>query len=559
MLKKLPVGISSFKKIREEECVYVDKTKRILELVKSGDYFFLARPRRFGKSLLLDTLDHLFRGDKELFDGLYIYKDWKWEEKYPVIHISMSADSQTSETLRDSLTDTLNDVADNNNIALQSLTLRGKFLEIIKQLYKKHNQKVVILIDEYDKPVLDQLDAMYETDASRANKTVLNNFYSVLKDNPDYLHRVFLTGVTRFSGLSVFSGLNNLIDLTLDKRFGDICGYTQKELETNFSGHIKALAQEEKTSYDETLAKIKHWYDGYTWDSKTEMYNPFSTLNLFNKNEFGMYWFASGPPNYLISYIKQAKKTNLFFDEQIASATKLMNFNPAGTTPVALLFQTGYLTIKDKKDRVNDEPNYLIDSPNLEVRKSLARHVLLSFGDEVDEDIISLSSQFLKSAIDEDAKAFAQTALRVFVHLPYTINETKNENKDEGGEAFYHAMLVCSMISMGFDVTAEKITNLGRVDIVWKYQNKVFIIEVKFVDIYEKERDETTREIVRTNKVKTDAEIAKEIDEKIESALSQIKDKKYYEQYMLAKKEVILVGLAVSTKAQDVKARFERL
>jgi hypothetical protein len=363
--------------------------------------------------------------------------------------------------------------------------------------------------------------------------------------------------VTRFSGLSVFSGLNNLVDLTLDKRFGDICGYTQLELETNFSGHIKALSQEEKASYDETLAKIKHWYDGYTWDGKTEMYNPFSTLNLFNKNEFGMYWFASGPPNYLISYIKQSKNTNLFFDEQTASATKLMNFNPAGTTPVALLFQTGYLTIKDKKDRVNDEPNYLIDSPNLEVRKSLARHVLLSFGDEVDEEIIGLSSQFLQSAIDEDAKTFAKTALQVFVHLPYTINETKNENKDEGGESFYHAMLVCSMISMGFEVSAEKITNLGRVDIVWKYQGKVFIIEVKFVDAYRLKKSAKTGRRVKTKK--TTATIAKEMNKSLDEAISQIKDKKYYQQYTLAKKEVILVGLAVSTKSQDVKAKFERL
>jgi hypothetical protein len=367
--------------------------------------------------------------------------------------------------------------------------------------------------------------------------------------------------VTKFSGLSVFSGLNNLTDLTLDEKFGDICGYTQKELETNFLEHIKALSKKENMSSDEMLAKIKHWYDGYTWGGKMEMYNPFSTLNLFNKNEFGMYWFASGPPNYLISYIKQAKKTNLFFDEQTASATKLMNFNPAGTTQVALLFQTGYLTIKGKIDKVNDEVDYLIDSPNLEVRKSLARHVLLSFGDEVDEEIVGLSSLFLHSAIDEDAKTFAETALRIFVHLPYTINETKNENKDEGGESFYHAMLVCSMISMGFEVSAEKITNLGRVDIIWKYGNKAFIIEVKFVDryTYTEKQNTDTGEMIILRHPRPEADIAKEMDEKVEAALAQIKDKKYYEQYTLAKKEVILVGVAVSTKAQDVKAKFERL
>jgi hypothetical protein len=292
------------------------------------------------------------------------------------------------------------------------------------------------------------------------------------------------------------------------------------------------------------------------------MYNPFSTLNLFDEKKFGMYWFASGPPNYLISYIKQAKKLNLFFEKEKMSETALLNFNPAGTTHMALLFQTGYLTIKGKEYVAGDEFDYIMDSPNLEVRKSLAKHVLLSYVDESErQGIVGLSPQFLKSALDEDAKAFAETVLRIFVHLPYTINETKNENKDEGGEAFYHAMLVCSMISMGFEVSAEKITNLGRVDIVWKYQNKVFIIEVKFVDryTYTEKQNTDTGEMIILNHQRPEADIAKEIDEKIESALTQIKDKKYYEQYMLAKKEVILVGLAVSTKAQDVKARFEKL
>jgi Holliday junction resolvase-like predicted endonuclease len=350
--------------------------------------------------------------------------------------------------------------------------------------------------------------------------------------------------VTELAGLSVFSGLNNIKHLTLKDKFADICGYTQKELEENFSEHIDALAKKENVSREAMLAKIKHWYDGYTWDGKTEMYNPFSTLNVFDDKKFGMYWFASGPPNYLISYIKQAKKLNLFFDEQTASETKLMTFNPAITTATALLFQTGYLTIKGKIDKSNDEVDYLIDSPNLEVRKSLAKHVLLSFGDEInDEEIVGLKPQLLKAAIDEDAKTFADTVSAVLTRIPYTINETKNENKDEGGESFYHAMLTCIMIAMDFDVASEYITNLGRIDLVWKYENKVFIIEMKFVD--------------RTDKAQE--AIDKEMDEKVEAALSQIKDRKYYERYALAKNEVILVGLVVSTKAKDVKARFERI
>jgi hypothetical protein len=557
-LKKLPVGISSFRKIREEECVYVDKTKRILELVKSGDYFFLARPRRFGKSLLLDTLDHLFRGDKELFEGLYIFDKWKWEEKYPVIRLSVSRNASTTKKLETSLIRMLSDIADDYKIELKADEPDDLFTELIKSLYRKINQKVVILIDEYDKPVLDRLDAMRETEASKANKAILSNFYSALKDNPDYIHFVFLTGVTRFSGLSVFSGLNNLTDLTLDEKFGDICGYTQKELEENFRPHIKALAEKENMNSAEMLAKIKYWYDGYTWDGKTEMYNPFSTLNLFFQNKFNIYWFMSGPPNYLISYIKQAKELDLFFTKEEASETSLMNFNPdaeADTTAVPLLFQTGYLTIKGKIVR-DGADRYIIDSPNWEVKQSLGEHILLSYVNSIKSGkIVGLSSQFLKAAIDEDADAFSKIILQALIQIPYTINKTKGKEWD--GESFYHAILVCIMAAMGFNVHAEELTNLGRIDIVWEHENKVFIIELKFVDAYRLKKNTKTGR--RTKTKKAPAALAKEMNKSLDEAISQIKDKKYYESYLLQKKEIILAGLAVSTKAQDVKAKFERL
>jgi hypothetical protein len=531
-----------------------------LEITKSGEKFFLARPRRFGKSLLLDTFEELFSCQKELFEGLYIYDKWEWEEKFPVIRIDFSTiSSMSSDDLRSDVMEVLNFNAIKNNVSADGQTPSSKFLSLIVNLYKAYGREVVILVDEYDKPVLDKLDAMRETEASRANKELLSNFYSVMKGCGKYIRFIFITGVTKFSGLSIFSGLNNLTDLTLDENFCDVCGYTQKELEANFPGHIKALAEKENMGSDEMLAKIKHWYDGYTWDGKTEMYNPFSTLNLFNKNKFGMYWFSSGPPNYLISYIKQARKLDLFFEKGIASETALMNFNPAAsadTTAMALLFQTGYLTIKGKEYVVGDELNYLMDSPNLEVRKSLAKHVLLSYIDESErQEMAGLSSQFIQSALGENAQTFSDTVLQTFVHIPYTISNAKS--KDADNEAFYHAMLVCSLISMGFDVTAEKITNLGRADIIWKYQNKVFIIELKFVDLYRMKKSKKTGR--RTKVEKTPATVAKEMNKLLDASLAQIKDKKYYESYLLQKKEIILVGIAVSSKAKHVKARFERL
>jgi hypothetical protein len=438
-----------------------------------------------------------------------------------------------------------------------------KFSELIKELYDLYGREVVILIDEYDKPVLDELDAMKETDTSRANKKVLSNFYSVMKGSGKYIRFIFITGVTRFSGLSIFSGLNNLIDLTLDENFCDVCGYTQKELEASFKDHITALAKKEKISRQEILAKIKHWYDGYTWDGKIEIYNPFSTLYLFKRNKFNVYWFMSGPPNYLISYIKQSKKLDLFFAKEEASEISLMNFNPAASanmTAIALLFQTGYLTIKGKapKDKAlkDSADKYIIDSPNWEVRQSLGEHILLSYvGNSKSEKIVGLLPQFLKSAADEDAEAFSKVVLQALIQIPYTINKTKNKSKD--GEAFYHAILVSIMAAMGLNVRTEELTNLGRIDIVWEHENKAFIIELKFVDAHRQKKNTKTGklEIVQ----KSPAAIAKEMNKSLDEAISQIKDKKYYESYLLQKKEIILVGLAVSAKAQDVKAKFERL
>jgi hypothetical protein len=281
------------------------------------------------------------------------------------------------------------------------------------------------------------------------------------------------------------------------------------------------------------------------------MYNPFSTLNLFKKNIFDVYWFMSGPPNFLISYIKQARGVNLFFEKETASAASLTIFNDDPKTAIALLFQTGYLTIKGKEGE-GLGVRYLIDSPNYEVKYSLAQHILLSYvGNSESEKIVGLLPQFLKSAIDEDAESFSKVILQALIEVPYTINKTKDS------ESFYHAILVCIMAAMGLNVRSEELTNLGRIDIVWEHENKVFIIELKFVDLYRMKKSKKTGR--RTKVEKTQAPIAKEMNKLLDASLAQIKDKKYYESYLLQKKEIILVGLAVSSKAKHVKARFERL
>ncbi|MDR2708876.1 MAG: AAA family ATPase, partial [Elusimicrobiota bacterium] len=260
-LQKLPVGIQEFSTLREEKYLYVDKTRQILDLTMRGSAYFLARPRRFGKSLLVSTLDALFSGRKELFEGLYIYDKWDWNKTYNVIRIDFSrVTTLTPEKLELSLALRLDEIAEDNEITLTAPDPVDKFSQLIRKMYKANGKKVVVLIDEYDMAILDNLKAMKETDISIENKKILGQFYRVLKGASQYLHFIFLTGVTRFAGLSVFSGLNNLRDLTLADKFAGICGYTQEELESNFKSYIQVIADKKGHTYEDELREIKLWY-----------------------------------------------------------------------------------------------------------------------------------------------------------------------------------------------------------------------------------------------------------------------------------------------------------
>ncbi|MFH0734754.1 MAG: AAA family ATPase [bacterium] len=338
-MQNLPIGIQTFEKIISNDFLYVDKTELIYQLISTGGFYFLSRPRRFGKSLLVSTLKEIFCGNKELFKGLYIYNKINWE-KHPVVHISFSSItySGSSTDFRSKIVDYLYTIAKVYNVTLTTSSISETFKELLLNLCEIN--KVVILIDEYDKPIIDYINNL---DKAKENRDVLREFYGSIKDNDQYIKFCFLTGVSKFSKVSVFSGLNNLRDITINDTFSNICGITQKELEFYFFNRFNDLEKKLNLDYEKLKQKIKHWYNGYSWDGVNTVYNPFSILNFFADGQFKNYWFSTGTPAFLMDKIKDEK---IQVDEiesdrvglEIFESYDLDNINFA-----SLLFQTGYL------------------------------------------------------------------------------------------------------------------------------------------------------------------------------------------------------------------------
>jgi CO dehydrogenase/acetyl-CoA synthase epsilon subunit len=358
-MKLLPIGIQTFRDIIEGGFYYVDKTPFIPKL--TSKYYFLSRPRRFGKSLFLDTLKEAFSGNKELFKGLYLYDNWNWEKRYPVITINFTSGvMSSSQLLKKNIHHILETNAKRYELNLEEKeVINIKFEELITKIYQKHNMPVVVLVDEYDKPIL---DAIENIEVAKENREILKDFYSVLKGMDPYLKLVFLTGVSRFSKVTIFSGLNQLNDITVDRNFSTICGYTQSELESVFEDRLKDFDKE----------KIKQWYNGYSWLGE-RVYNPFDILLLFDKKTFKPYWFETGTPTFLIKmfmknryYIPELE--NLEVGDEILSKLDVDNIRVEN-----LLFQAGYLTIKEF---LEEDGVYILSYPNLEVRKSLNNALL---------------------------------------------------------------------------------------------------------------------------------------------------------------------------------------
>jgi hypothetical protein len=517
-MKKLPIGIQSFEGLRSQNYMYVDKTQCIYDLLYSGTYYFLSRPRRFGKSLLLTTIKAIFEGKKELFEGLYIYDKHDWTPQ-PVILFSWgNIEHSSAESMEISASNHFNAFAEEHEITLNNTYASDKFDELIKKLCKKTGKKVVVLVDEYDMPILDALNTPAKLDEIREK---LQKIYKILKDNDEYIRFVLLTGVSKFSKVSIFSGLNNLNDITLDKKYAGICGYTQEELETSFSEHIENFAEVEKTDKSKILNSIKKWYNGYSWDGETMVYNPFSTLLLFDKNQFSNFWFSTGTPTFLINLLKERSAEKNLLEPVIVPLSNFESSDPVNMDIVSLLFQTGYLTVKNvTKSLFSDMPDYTLGIPNNEVQDSIMTHLFASYTDHSLSATTQLRNKVKEQLVASDEQGFTQSLREIFAHIPYQLHIQQ--------ERYYHSVLLIWLKMLDFETYGEVSTDKGRIDAVWTWRNHAFVMEIK-----------------QSND--------KDSDLLLQEALNQIKEKRYYDRYDGYK--ITLVAVAFTHK--EIKCKFE--
>jgi hypothetical protein len=430
--------------------------------------------------------------------------------------------NRATEEVKLSLTHRLNEAAIKYGVTLSGKTIPDRFEELVQKVHLSTGAKVVVLVDEYDKPITDNLTDIAAADA---NRQVLHDFYQVLKAGDDHLRFVFLTGVSKFAKVSLFSGLNSPDDMTIDARFSTICGYTQTELESNFAENIREMAACNQITCEELLIRIRKWYDGYSWDGTTSVYNPFSTLLLFSKCVFTDYWFASGTPTFLVNLIKEHNEIHLLTEPVQMQEPEFDKFNIQTLDTKLLLFQTGYLTIKKvTTDSFTLQRNFTLGIPNEEVRQAMMEHLVGSFANYPDSGTVTMRSRMLHALFDGNITSFEQCVKELFARIPYQLHLPR--------EAYYHSMLLVWLNMLGFKVEAEVSTDKGRLDAVWTWDERIVIAEVKY------SAHGATEKLLA-------------------EGLAQIKEKKYDERYAGGKHRIAL--LAVAFAGKKIACKMEEL
>ncbi len=511
MRLKLPIGIQTFRKIRDDGHYYVDKTPLIEQLIERGSHYFLSRPRRFGKSLLVDTLKELFEGSERLFRGLHIHDRWDWRERNPVVRLSFGGWRFTSEgDLRENVLEQLDVIERATGIKPRGVSETARFRHLVRTLHQRTGRRVVVLVDEYDKPILDPLiEGGAPPDLARSNRDALRALYGNVKELDAHIRFALLTGVSKFSKVSLFSDLNNLRDITLDSRYATICGYVEADLDTVFAPELDGFDRD----------RIRDWYDGYGWFGE-RVYNPFDILLLFDSRRFRAHWFETASPRFLVDTLKMRGVGPLQLNRLWASEALLSAFDIDYMSTEALLFQTGYLTIVEERNR-GGIVSYRLGYPNREVRTSLSEHLLGTMGwPSVCNPGVSL--RLYEALLSADFAGLETVFRSVFAGIPSNWHVRNDIARFEG---YYASVVYACFAALGVDVTVEDASSAGRLDMAVRVGQRAFLFEFKVVE----EAGEG-------------------------AALAQLKDRGYADKYVGRAGPVYLVGIEFSWEERNLTA-----
>ena len=507
--RKLPIGIQTFRTIREEGWYYVDKTAYAQRLVDGGTHYFLSRPRRFGKSLFVDTLKELFEGNEPLFRGLAVHDGWDWSVRHPVVRLDFSGRSFTEPGHLDvNLAAQLDGMERRAGVGTPPYPAGPeRFAHLIETLHERAGQRVAVLVDEYDKPIL---DALGKPELARANRDALRGLYSAIKASDAHVKFTFLTGVSKFSKVGIFSGLNNLIDITLDPAYSAICGYTERDLDTVFAPELPGLDRD----------RIRHWYNGYGWRGEEKVYNPFDILLLFDTREFKAHWFETGTPRFLIDTLLGRGVASPELDGMSGAEALLSAFDVDEMATEALLFQTGYLTIAGEED-FDGETVYRLEYPNREVRQSLNGSLLRAMTpDALHRAKVPVRlRQLLRENDFEGLEALFRSFFAGIPHQWYVKNDIARY------EGYYASVFYSWFAAAGLDVRVEECTSRGRLDMAVLFNGQVWLFELKTVGKAPEGR-----------------------------ALAQIEEKGYADKYRHLGQPIHLIGVEFSREERNLAA-----
>ena len=512
MSQRLPIGIQSFRRLRETDSYYVDKTPLIRELIDQSDYCFLSRPRRFGKSLLLDTLRSLFEGREVLFRGLGIHGHWNWSTSHPVVRLSFGGKYNDSGDLERSILTQLQIIEHAAGLDPVTTANTGpeRLQNILYHLHCATGRPIVVLVDEYDKPIL---DVLHNPDLATANRDYLRGFYGIIKDCAEHVRFVFVTGVSMFSKVNLFSGLNNLKDISLDPRYATICGYTEDDLDRVFAPELDGLDRE----------AIRTWYNGYHWRGGERVYNPYDVLLLFDSREFRPYWFETGSPTFLFRMLMEKSISPMELENRTADMSLVSKFDVGDIGIEALLFQTGYLTIADEK-RDEFDNLYRLDYPNLEVRISLNRGLLGYLG-KTGREPLEQGRTLCALLEANDFEGFAERLRSYLSGIPYQWHASGDLARYE---AWYASLLHMCFRAIGVDLRVEDASSHGRADMVVLTGGQVFVLEFKM------------------------AEGNGEVKAALDAAITQMRERGYAEKYHTRGQPVHLIGVACGREARNL-------